>query len=114
MVSSTNQNSDFIRVSIHCALNDPLCESNPSLGDGAVNDALPDEPGGYSGYQALFGLKYIHPALKSAIQRPPETRQRARDFSDFSNGLYAVNYLLGSAGRTLLRNPWTSRTVQAH
>ncbi len=28
-----------------------------------VSDTLPDEPGGYSGYQALFGLKYINPAL---------------------------------------------------
>jgi hypothetical protein len=28
-----------------------------------VNDTLPDEVGGYSGYQALFGLKYINPAL---------------------------------------------------
>ena len=26
-------------------------------------DSLPDEPGGYSGYEALFGLKYIAPAL---------------------------------------------------
>ena len=24
---------------------------------------MPDEPGGYNGYQALFGLKYIAPAL---------------------------------------------------
>jgi hypothetical protein len=63
METSTNQNNDFIGVSIHCALNDPICQSNPSLGVVAVNDALPDEPGGYSGYQALFGLKYINPAL---------------------------------------------------
>ena len=26
-------------------------------------DLLPDEPGGYSGYQALFGNKYIAPEL---------------------------------------------------
>ena len=63
METSTNQNNDFIGVSIHCALNDPICQSNPSLGVVAVNDALPDEPGSYSGYQALFGLKYINPAL---------------------------------------------------
>ncbi len=63
MESSTNQNNDFIGVSIHCALNDPLCQSNSALGVVGVNDTLPDEPGGYSGYQALFGLKYINPAL---------------------------------------------------
>ena len=63
MESSTNQNNDFIGASIHCALNDALCQSNPTLGVVGVNDELPDEPGGYSGYQALFGLKYINPAL---------------------------------------------------
>jgi len=49
--SGSNQNNDFIGVSIHCALNDPICQSNPALGVVAVNDTLPDEPGGYSGYQ---------------------------------------------------------------
>jgi hypothetical protein len=29
----------------------------------AVADLLPDEPGGYNGYQALFGAKYIDPLL---------------------------------------------------
>ncbi len=63
MESSSNQNNDFIGVSIHCALGDPICQSNPTLGVVGVSDTLPDEPGGYSGYQALFGLKYINPAL---------------------------------------------------
>ena len=26
-------------------------------------DLLPDEPGGYTGYRALFGAKYIDPLL---------------------------------------------------
>ena len=57
--SGSNQTNDFIGVAIHCALNDAICKANPN----AVADLLPDEPGGYSGYQALFGLKYINPAL---------------------------------------------------
>lgn len=63
MESTTNQNNDFIGAAIHCALNDPICQTSPSLGVVAVNDTLPNEPGGYTGYQALFGLKYINPAL---------------------------------------------------
>ena len=54
-----NQTDDFEGAAIHCALNDPICASNVN----AVADLLPDEPGGYTGYQALFGLKYIAPAL---------------------------------------------------
>ncbi|HXC79510.1 MAG TPA: hypothetical protein VNU19_20935, partial [Candidatus Acidoferrum sp.] len=54
-----NQTDDFEGAAIHCALSDPICSTNAS----AVSDLLPDEPGGYTGYQALFGLKYIAPAL---------------------------------------------------
>src|SRR5438445_13857149 len=27
-------------------------------------DTLPDEPGGYSGFRALFGAKYVNPVIK--------------------------------------------------
>ena len=54
-----NQTDEFEGASIHCALSDPICGLNPN----AVADVLPDEPGSYTGYQALFGLKYIAPAL---------------------------------------------------
>ena len=54
-----NQTDDFIGASIHCAIGSTLC----TAANNAVNDLLPDEPGGYSGYKALFGLKYIAPAL---------------------------------------------------
>ncbi|MBV8114144.1 MAG: hypothetical protein JO300_05345 [Silvibacterium sp.] len=57
--SGDDQTNDFIGAAIHCALNSTFCGS----GSGAVDDLLPDEPNGYNGYQALFGLKYIAPAL---------------------------------------------------
>jgi hypothetical protein len=57
--SGGNQTNDFIGAAVHCALGSTIC----TPANGAVADMLPDEPGGYSGYQALFGLKYIAPAL---------------------------------------------------
>jgi hypothetical protein len=57
--TGTNQTNDFIGAAIHCALGSSFC----TPANTAVPDLLPDEPGGYSGYQALFGLKYIAPAL---------------------------------------------------
>jgi len=58
--SDPNQFGDFIGAAIHCAIGSPFCTS----ANHAVNDLLPDEPdGGYNGYKALFGLKYIAPAL---------------------------------------------------
>jgi hypothetical protein len=59
--TGANQTSDFIGVAIHCTLKDTqFC----TPANNAVADLLPDEPdGGYTGYKALFGLKYIAPAL---------------------------------------------------
>lgn len=53
--STSAQTNDFIGASIHCAISSSLC----STANGGVQDLLPDEPGTYSGYQALFGLKYM-------------------------------------------------------
>jgi hypothetical protein len=50
---------NYIGAAIHCSINSPFC----TQANNAVPDLLPDEPGGYTGYQALFGLKYISPAL---------------------------------------------------
>jgi len=57
--TGANQTNDFIGAAIHCAIGSPLCSAQ----NNAVDDLLPGEPGGYSGYQALFGMKYVVPAL---------------------------------------------------
>jgi hypothetical protein len=49
----------YVGEAIHCAQGATLCSSSSR----PVADALPDEPGGYNGYQALFGAKYIAPAI---------------------------------------------------
>ncbi len=48
--------TDFVGLAVHCAAGNALCTSGKS-------DLLPDEPGGYSGYTALFGAKYVNPQL---------------------------------------------------
>jgi hypothetical protein len=51
--------ADFEGIAIHCAQNSPLCGASPH----AKPDLLPDEPGGYTGFSALYGNKYIQPAI---------------------------------------------------
>src|SRR5579872_89555 len=51
--------TDFQGLSIHCAKGDPLC----SPVHNGVPDNLPSEPGGYHGFWALFGSKYIAPLV---------------------------------------------------
>ena len=51
--------SDFVGIAVHCAKTDALCSSANS----GVPDLLPQEPGGYAGYQGLFGHKYVVPQI---------------------------------------------------
>jgi hypothetical protein len=48
--------ADFLGIAVHCAQNSPLCATGR-------DDLLPDEPGGYTGFKALFGNKYVQPAI---------------------------------------------------
>ena len=51
--------ADFMGLAVHCAHGSAVCAASR----GGVADLLPDEPGGYSGYNALFGNKFIQPAI---------------------------------------------------
>jgi hypothetical protein len=53
--------ADFVGVGVHCARSDALCSAD----NGGASDLLPDEPGGYSGYKALYGHKYVAPQLSA-------------------------------------------------
>ena len=64
------ETADYIGLAIHCAKGASVCASAKAVKYGeatptpsAVPDLLPDEPGGYDGYQVLFGSKYIAPVL---------------------------------------------------
>ena len=51
--------ADFVGIGIHCAAGNALC----STANTGKSDLLPDEPGGYTGYQGLFGHKYVAPQI---------------------------------------------------
>ncbi len=52
--------TDFVGYAIHCTnAAGSICAGNTN----AKPDPLPDEAGGYSGYKALFGAKYVNPAI---------------------------------------------------
>ena len=51
--------AQYVGEAVHCAQGSTICAGSPR----AVADSLPAEPGGYHGYQALFGAKYIAPAV---------------------------------------------------
>jgi hypothetical protein len=54
--------TDYVGIGIHCAQTSALCAAG---GANASADLLPDEPGGYDGYHALFGAKSVDPVISS-------------------------------------------------
>jgi hypothetical protein len=53
--------ADFVGLGVHCAAGSSLCSTDNS----GKSDLLPDEPGGYTGYNGLFGAKYVDPQIFS-------------------------------------------------
>jgi hypothetical protein len=51
--------ADFVGIAVHCASGSEFCSSE----NGGAPDLLPSEPGGYSGFMALFGHKYVAPQV---------------------------------------------------
>jgi hypothetical protein len=51
--------TDFVGIAVHCAAGNALC----SAANNGKADLLPDEPGGYTGFNGLFGTKYVNPQL---------------------------------------------------
>jgi hypothetical protein len=64
------ETADYVGLAVHCAKESPFCANAEAVKFGqsapsptAVDDSLPDEPGGYDGFQALFGHRYIAPEI---------------------------------------------------
>ena len=54
--------ADFEGIAIHCAKGSDVC----STANHGEPDALPDEPGGYTGFKALYGHKFVKPVISPA------------------------------------------------
>jgi hypothetical protein len=67
------ETADYVGVAVHCAqggTEGAFCANAKGIKYGqtkpthtASSDKLPQEPGGYTGYQALFGHRYVAPQL---------------------------------------------------
>ncbi len=64
------ETADYVGIGVHCAQGSAFCSTAKGVKFGqttpsptAVADALPNEPGGYTGFQALFGHRYVAPQL---------------------------------------------------
>ncbi|HEV2140523.1 MAG TPA: hypothetical protein VGT01_04970 [Candidatus Dormibacteraeota bacterium] len=58
-VTDSDATADFIGIAIHCAKNNAVCSDV----NGGQADVLPQEPGGYNGFKALYGHDYVVPVI---------------------------------------------------
>jgi hypothetical protein len=64
------ETADYVGIAVHCAQGNAFCADAQGVKFGQTSpsptaspDLLPDEPGGYSNFQALFGHRYVAPQL---------------------------------------------------
>ncbi len=88
--------TDFVGMAIHCAKTpSSICASDSH----ARADLLPDEPGGYDGFEGLFGAKYVNPAINSGsavvnkLDGGPITDQFGQPGFPGFDGLFATTTL---------------------
>jgi hypothetical protein len=64
------ETADYVGVAVHCARGSAFCAdakgvrgNQTTVSPTAVPDVLPQEPGGYNGFTALYGHRYVAPQL---------------------------------------------------
>src|SRR6516165_785286 len=64
------ETADYVGVAVHCAQGSSFCADAQGVKFGQTSpsptaspDLLPNEPGGYNGFQGLFGHRYVAPQL---------------------------------------------------
>src|SRR6476619_1341020 len=67
--------AQYVGEAIHCAKGAALCADSSR----PLDDLLPTEPRGYHGYQALFGAKYIAPAIGGGPNHFSDSGYRVTD-----------------------------------
>ena len=89
------ETAQYIGIAVHCAQGNAFCAS--ATGDRgnqttpsptAVTDALPDEPGGYNGYQVLFGHRYVAPQLGAGT---PDVSRNGNEITNAAGNLVDLN-----------------------
>jgi hypothetical protein len=87
--------ADYIGEAVHCAQGSAFCSDAQAVKFGqnsptpsAVTDSLPTEPGGYDGFQALFGAKYVAPQLGAGT---PNVMHNGYQVTDAQGNLVDLN-----------------------
>ena len=89
------ETADYVGVAVHCAQGNNVCASAKGVKFGQttptsteVPDLLPDEPGGYKGFDALFGHRYVAPQLGAGT---PDLTRNGFEVTNSAGNLVDLN-----------------------
>ena len=101
------ETADYVGLAVHCARGSAFCAdakavrgNQTTVSPTAVPDVLPQEPGGYHGFTALYGHRYIAPQLGAGTPNLTENGYQvtnaAGNLVDLNgnqiNGAYLTNH----------------------
>jgi hypothetical protein len=84
--NSYQATADFEGISIHCAKGSAICAASTH----AAADVLPQEPGGYTGFQALFGHKYAVPVINGGSAVLTDLLGGPIQYQDYYKGVSTI------------------------
>jgi hypothetical protein len=89
------ETADYVGVGVHCAQGAAFCADATGVKFGqttpsstAVPDLLPDEPGGYNGFQMLMGHRYVAPQLGAG---KPDVTHNGYEVTNAAGNLVDLN-----------------------
>ena len=89
------ETADYVGVAVHCATGSAFCADAQGIKFGQTSpsptaspDLLPNEPGGYNGFQGLFGHRYVAPQIGAG---PPNVTHNGYEVTNAAGNLVDLN-----------------------
>ena len=114
-VASGKKVADFEGIAIHCSQGSAVC----STAHGGKPDVLPDEPNGYSGFNALFGAAYANQVVdqpggfQSSTQDADGTKYGFNDLAPAVNDVFDFSHTTNAGTCSLAPDPTPCPSTQA-
>jgi len=99
-------NTDWLGIAVHCAQGSPLCS-----GANGAPDLLPDEPGGYTNFRALFGNVNAAPVICANATNPAACD--AKNVNGHVRDVFGTTVIADGFGRPGFPNIFSPTAAQA-
>jgi hypothetical protein len=101
-------NTDWLGVAVHCASGSPLCS-----GSNGAPDLLPDEPGGYTNFNALYGNINVAPVICVQATKKNPAACDANNASGHVRDVFGTTVIADGFGRPGFPNIFSPTAAQS-